>query len=67
MRTALAALALTAVAAAPAALSSTSPYAGEVTRETKALSPTDVADLLAGKGIGYAKAAELNITPTSDA
>lgn len=39
------------------------PYAGQDTREIKALSESDIADLLAGKGRGYAKAAELNGYP----
>ncbi len=37
-----------------------SPYAGQESREIKALSPQEIGDLLAGKGMGYAKAAELN-------
>src|SRR3982751_5387380 len=37
-----------------------SPYAGQQTREIKALSSTQTADLLAGKGMEQAKAAELN-------
>jgi Spy/CpxP family protein refolding chaperone len=40
-----------------------SPYAGQQTRGIKALSETEVADLLAGNGMGYAKAAELNGYP----
>lgn len=40
-----------------------SPYAGQDHREIKALSESDVADLLAGKGREYAKAAELNGYP----
>jgi len=40
-----------------------SPYAGEQTREIKALSATQTADLLAGKGMEQAKAAELNGYP----
>jgi len=40
-----------------------SPYAGQQTREIKALSPTQTADLLAGKGMEQAKAAELNGYP----
>ena len=42
---------------------STSQYAGQESRPIKALSATDVADLLAGKGMGFAKAAELNGYP----
>jgi Spy/CpxP family protein refolding chaperone len=37
-----------------------SPYAGQQTREIKALSAEQTADLLAGKGMEQAKAAELN-------
>ena len=40
-----------------------SQYAGQESREIKALSEAEVADLLAGKGMGYAKAAELNGYP----
>lgn len=40
-----------------------SAYAGQESREIKALSESDVAGLLAGKGMGYAKAAELNGYP----
>lgn len=40
-----------------------SPYAGQQTREIKALSDREVASLLAGKGMGFAKAAELNGYP----
>jgi hypothetical protein len=39
------------------------PYAGEQARAIKALSERDVAALLTGEGIGYAKAAELNGYP----
>jgi hypothetical protein len=42
---------------------SQSPYAGQESREIKALSPREVSDLLAGKGMGFAKAAELNGYP----
>jgi hypothetical protein len=38
-------------------------YAGQESREIKAFSPQEVADLLAGKGMGFAKAAELNGYP----
>jgi hypothetical protein len=41
----------------------TSPYAGQEDRSIKALSSSDVADLLGGKGMGFAKAAELNGYP----
>ena len=40
-----------------------SPYAGQEIRDIKALSDSDVAGLLAGKGMGLAKAAELNGYP----
>lgn len=40
-----------------------SPYAGEEARKIKALSESQIAGLLAGKGMGYAKAAELNGYP----
>lgn len=42
---------------------SPSPYAGQQSREIKALSSGEQADLLAGKGMGLAKAAELNGYP----
>lgn len=40
-----------------------SPYAGQETREIRALSEAEIAELLAGKGMGYAKVAELNGYP----
>lgn len=40
-----------------------SPYSGEQMREIKALSDAEVAGLLSGRGLGYAKAAELNGYP----
>lgn len=40
-----------------------SPYAGMEQREIKALSPEAVAGYLAGEGMGFAKAAELNSYP----
>jgi Spy/CpxP family protein refolding chaperone len=42
---------------------STSPYAGQETRTIKALAPEDVDAYLSGKGMGLAKAAELNGYP----
>lgn len=48
---------LTALAAQP------SPYAGQEARDIKALSAQEVDGLLAGKGMGFAKAAELNGYP----
>src|SRR5580658_1033453 len=38
-------------------------YAGQQMRDIKALSSDDVADLLAGRGMGLAKPAELNHYP----
>jgi len=43
--------------------SESSPYAGEEAREIKSLSKAEVGGLLSGKGMGYAKAAELNGYP----
>lgn len=40
-----------------------SPYAGQEVRDIKALSPQEVDDYLGGKGLGYARAAELNHYP----
>ena len=40
-----------------------SPYAGQESRAVKALSERETADLLAGRGMGYALAAELNRYP----
>lgn len=42
---------------------SANPYAGQEGRAIKALSPDEVEALLAGKGAGFAKAAELNHYP----
>lgn len=42
---------------------SPSPYAGEETRPIKALSPADIDDLHAGRGMGLARPAELNSHP----
>jgi Spy/CpxP family protein refolding chaperone len=39
------------------------PYAGQQIRQIKALSDDDIAALLKGEGMGYAKAAELNGYP----
>jgi hypothetical protein len=55
--------ALFAFAGAACAETSPSPYAGEQLREIKALSATEQADLLAGRGMGLARAAELNGYP----
>jgi len=40
-----------------------SPYVGQEARQIKALSQKEVEDYLNGKGLGYAKAAELNRYP----
>ena len=40
-----------------------SPYAGQESRAIKARSPQEIEDLLAGRGMGLAKAAELNRYP----
>jgi Spy/CpxP family protein refolding chaperone len=42
---------------------SQSPYMGQEFREIKALSPQEIFDYLSGKGMGLAKAAELNGYP----
>lgn len=46
-----------------AAHADTTPYAGQDARAIATLSPSDVDDLLAGRGWGFAKAAELNGYP----
>lgn len=46
-----------------ASLASERPYAGQHTRPVKALSAEQTEGLLAGAGLGYAKAAELNGWP----
>jgi len=54
------------LAAAPLALAAEparSPYAGEQQRQIKSLSEQDVQNLLAGRGMGLAKPAELNRYP----
>ena len=55
--------AIFAFAATAQANESPSPYQGFETRGVKALSERDAADLLAGRGAGYALAAELNGYP----
>ncbi|NKB89330.1 MAG: hypothetical protein GKS06_14015 [Acidobacteria bacterium] len=47
----------------PAKARSQSPYAGETEREIKALSEDEIASYLAGEGMGFAMAAELNRYP----
>lgn len=46
-----------------AAHANPSPYAGEQTRQIKALSASEVTSLLGGHGMGFARAAELNSYP----
>ena len=46
-----------------AALAQVSPYAGQQTREIKALSAQEIDDLLNARGMALAKAAELNGYP----
>jgi hypothetical protein len=60
MKPILSALLVLAVATPASAVDTTSPYAGQETREIKALDPAEIQGLLAGKGLGYAKSAELN-------
>lgn len=49
--------------ASTTAVAPPSPYAGQQVREIKALAATQIQDLLAGKGMEFAKAAELNGYP----
>jgi Spy/CpxP family protein refolding chaperone len=51
------------VVAAAATTNTESPYVGQETREIKALSQQEIDDYLNGRGLGYAKAAELNHYP----
>ncbi len=68
-RTALTRLALAGLALAGSTLACSSetspqfPYAGQQTRQIKALSASQIKDLRAGAGMGYAKVAELNGFP----
>jgi hypothetical protein len=52
-----------ALAALPAAANAPSPYSGQHMREVKALSVQEIDDLRLGRGMGLAKAAELNSYP----
>jgi hypothetical protein len=49
--------------AAPGSVAPGSPYAGQQSREIKSLSADEVGAYLSGKGMGFAKAAELNGYP----
>lgn len=57
------AVAVTALLLSASSLAEPSSYAGEQTRAIKALSEQEIGDYLAGKGMGLAKAAELNGYP----
>lgn len=63
LRTMIAVIVLTALVAGPAMAQGVGPYAGEQTRAVKALSAEETRDLLEGRGMGLAKAAELNRHP----
>ena len=56
-------LAILAASAAGAASQTPSPYAGQEQRSIKALSEKEIGDLKEGRGMGLAKAAELNSYP----
>lgn len=56
-------LCLLVILASAARADAPSPYAGQEFREIKALSPQEISELLTGKGMGFAKAAELNGYP----
>ena len=61
--TLISALAVVCASGALDAATGPSPYTGQESRDIKALSSDDIESLLAGKGMGYAKAAELNGYP----
>ncbi len=56
-------IAAAALLACGCAMAQSAPYAGQQARAIKALSEQDVQELLAGQGMGLAKAAELNGYP----
>jgi hypothetical protein len=62
-KAALSALTLAAAVGPAVAQAPSQPYAGLETRDIKALSPQEIADLAAGRGLGLALAAELNGYP----
>ncbi len=62
MRTSLT-LTMLLLAAGPGAAQVPGSYAGDERREIKALAPQEQADLLAGRGMGLARAGELNHYP----
>jgi len=51
------------IAVYPVSAAPPAPYDGQERRDIKALSPEEINDYLAGKGMGLAKAAELNRYP----
>jgi Spy/CpxP family protein refolding chaperone len=55
--------AIMSIVAVAVAAHTESPYVSQETRDIKALSPQDIDDYLNGRGLGYAKAAELNHYP----
>jgi hypothetical protein len=57
------ALLLALVASTASAATPPSQYVGQESREIKSLAPSEVSDLLAGRGMGLARAAELNGYP----
>ncbi len=59
----IALLALAAMSVPPASISAADGYTGQQTRAIKALASEEVQDLLAGRGMGLAKAGELNHYP----
>jgi len=63
MRSLIGVLSVLALAAPLRAQHDHSPYAGAEKREIKSLAPEQVQGLLAGEGLGYAQAAELNGVP----
>jgi hypothetical protein len=56
-------LCLMVILASAARADAPSPYAGQESREIKALSQQEISELLTGQGMGFAKAAELNGYP----
>jgi hypothetical protein len=63
LKAALSALALAVAAGQGVAQTPAQPYAGMQTRDIKSLSPEQMSDLAAGRGMGLALAAELNGYP----
>ena len=63
LRRVLALFVLSSSSLATVVLAATSPYAGEQTREIKALSASDIDQLRSGQGMGLARPAELNSYP----